>query len=81
MRAVDVSCEVISGLLFRWQGGALPEADRDAYEQHLLFCPPCMAQNDKAHVALSALGAVPAARPDEALRRRLAGIVNPGPER
>ncbi|MEU8340222.1 zf-HC2 domain-containing protein [Spirillospora sp. NPDC048832] len=78
MRAADVSCEVVSGLLFRWQAGALPEAERDAYEQHLLFCPPCMAQNDKAHAALSALGSVAAAMPDEALRRRLAGIVEHG---
>lgn len=43
------------------------ETDRDAYEQHLLFCPPCLAQNDKARIAFSALISAPTQPPPEPL--------------
>jgi hypothetical protein len=65
----------VSNLVIRWQTGELPEADRDAYEQHLLFCPPCLAQNDKARLALAALAAAAAGSPPAELLARLVGQV------
>jgi hypothetical protein len=51
------------------------DADRDAFEQHLLFCPPCMAQNDKAGLALAALTSAPTTPPPGDLVDRLAARV------
>lgn len=55
IRALDVNCEVIFSLLGRWWDGDLPEEDRDAFEQHLLFCPPCLDQCDKLRTVIDAL--------------------------
>ena len=55
MSAVDARCSTVSGQVMRWHAGTLGVAERDVYEQHLLFCPPCLAQNDKARLALAAL--------------------------
>lgn len=74
MRASDVSCQVVFGLLGRWHDGDMAERDRDAYEQHLLFCPPCLRQNDKMRLALAALESVFSAVPDNETRRNLAEI-------
>jgi Putative zinc-finger len=71
MRASDVSCDVISGLMGRWRDGDLPERDSNAYEQHLLFCPPCLIRNDKARLALDALRGAATAAPGDDLRDRL----------
>jgi hypothetical protein len=85
IRASDVSCDVIVGLIGRWLDGDMEDEDRDAYEQHLLFCPPCLVRTGKTRRALAALRAVsdplrtvsaplremPAASPGEDLRRRL----------
>jgi hypothetical protein len=75
MRASDVSCDVVFGLIGRWMDGEMTERDRDAYEQHLLFCPPCLAQNDKARLALAALREATTAAPGDDIRRRLAQLV------
>lgn len=75
MRASEVRCDVVFGLIGRWLDGEMTERDADAYEQHLLFCPPCLAQNDKARLGLAALGDALAAAPDDELRRRLARLV------
>jgi hypothetical protein len=71
IRASDVSCDVIVGLIGRWLDGDMDDGDRDAYEQHLLFCPPCLVQTGKTRRALTALREIPAAVPDERLMRRL----------
>lgn len=55
MNAATVSCDVIFGLLGRWYDGDLPERERDAYEQHLLLCPPCLVQGENYRMALTAL--------------------------
>jgi len=64
VHAADVNCSVIMGLLGRWHDGEMDEQDRDAYEQHLLFCPPCLLQNDKARRVLGALARVGDELPD-----------------
>lgn len=71
MRASDVSCEVVFGLIGRWHDGDMNERDRDAYEQHLLFCPPCLQQNDKLRRALGALGRAVSGEPDRQIQARL----------
>jgi hypothetical protein len=53
--ASDVSCQVVLGLLGLWHDGALDDHDREVYEQHLLFCPPCLVHHDKFRRALKAL--------------------------
>jgi hypothetical protein len=52
------------------------EADRNSYEQHLLFCPPCLAQNDKARPSLAALAGAAATPPPEDLLGRLTAMVD-----
>jgi len=71
IRASDVSCDVIVGLIGRWLDGDMDDGDRDSYEQHLLFCPPCLVQTGKTRRALTALREIPAAVPGERLMRRL----------
>jgi len=63
------------GLIGRWQKGLLSDVHRDSFEQHLLVCPPCLAQNDKARLAFAALTAARAKSPPEDLVRRLAAGV------
>ena len=75
IRARDVSCDVIVGLIGRWLDGDMDDGDRDAYEQHLLFCPACLVQTGKTRRALAALRETPAAFPDDNLRHRLARLV------
>ena len=74
MRASDVSCDVIFGLVGRWHDGDMAARDRDAYEQHLLFCPPCLRQNDKLRLALTALGQIARSEPDQEIQSRLRTI-------
>jgi Putative zinc-finger len=50
-------CDAVSGLIGRWHAGTLPDVDRSGFEQHLLCCPPCLRQHDKAALALAALPA------------------------
>lgn len=76
MNAVDARCDVISGLLGRWHAGTLRAADRDAFEQHLLFCPPCLAQHDKARLAVAALVRAPGTAAPVALVERLVARVD-----
>jgi hypothetical protein len=77
IQASDVTCEVIVGLIGRWLDADLDEGDSDAFEQHLLFCPPCLIQTDKTRLALAALGTAPAAVPGNDLRLRLARLLEP----
>lgn len=76
MRAVDVRCDVLSGLVGRWHMGSLRDVDLDAYEQHLLFCPPCLVQNDKARLGFAALSAAATEPPPEDLVHRLTNWVS-----
>lgn len=72
MAEIEDRCDVVSGLIGRWHAGTLRDADRTDFEQHLLCCPPCLAQHDKATLALAALphaaaATAPAAFLDELL--------------
>jgi len=69
MNASDTRCDVVSTLIMSWHVGSLREQDRNAFEQHLLFCPPCLAQSDKVGLALTALAELPVDPPPELLRR------------
>ncbi|WP_239335107.1 zf-HC2 domain-containing protein [Frankia sp. CiP3] len=57
LRALDVSCDVIFDLVGAWYDGELTEGDQNAFEQHLLFCPPCLAYSERARRSLVALTA------------------------
>lgn len=59
MNDIDSRCNVVSGLIGRWHLGRLREVDLEAFEQHLLYCPPCLVQHDKARAALGVLRSVP----------------------
>ena len=69
--AVELSCDTASRLVGSWRAGALTTAERDAYEQHLLVCPPCLRQNDKARLAFAALSTALDTSPPEDLLVRL----------
>jgi Putative zinc-finger len=75
VNAVTARCDVVSGLIGRWLAGTMRDADRTAYEQHLLFCPPCLAQSDKARAALLALAGAPSDAPPGGLVDRLTARV------
>ena len=81
MKVVDVSCQVVGSLLTSWYDNALTDVETDGYEQHMLLCPPCLAQAGKLRAALSALTELAAAPavPSVDLATRLAAIVNPDP--
>jgi len=71
MHSVGPACDVVSGLISRWHAGSIRDTDREPYEEHLLCCPPCLAQNDKARAALAALQDVPTTPAAEDLTARL----------
>ncbi len=56
-RALDISCDVVFDLVGAWYDGELTDNDQNAFEQHLLFCPPCLAYSDRARRSLAALTA------------------------
>ncbi|MFK3981429.1 hypothetical protein ACI2K4_13755 [Micromonospora sp. NPDC050397] len=70
MGASEVSCAVVVGLMGRWRVGEL-ESDREAFEEHLMFCPPCLAHNDKVRIALLGLAEAGRSRPAPEVRRRV----------
>lgn len=70
MRASEVSCAVVVGLMGRWRTGEL-ESDRDAFEEHLLFCPPCLTHNDKVRIGLLGLTRAAQSPPAPEVRRRV----------
>jgi hypothetical protein len=75
MNAATVSCAVISGLLGRWYDSDLPEGERDAYEQHLLLCPPCLVRSENYRTAITALPGAARTVPDGTLRADLLELV------
>jgi hypothetical protein len=57
VRASDVDCVVMHRLLGRWHDGRMEAEDGELYEQHLLLCPPCLVDNQRLRIALTALEA------------------------
>jgi hypothetical protein len=80
LNPASARCDAISGLVGRWQKGLLSDIHRHAYEQHLLFCPPCLVQNDKARLAFAALPAAATEPPPVDLVRRMAARLGRPPE-
>jgi hypothetical protein len=75
VNAVEARCDVVAGLVSRWHFGTMRAVDREAYEQHLLFCPPCLVQNDKARLSFAALADVPTVVPPQELVDGLTAMV------
>ncbi|WP_322760020.1 zf-HC2 domain-containing protein [Frankia sp. Cr2] len=75
MRARDVSCEVIFDLVGAWYDAELTDSDQNAFEQHLLFCPPCLAYSDRVRRSLAALTAAATVAVPAGLADRLAAAV------
>lgn len=78
-RIRDISCDAVFGLVGLWLDGSLAADERDAYEQHLLLCPWCVAYVGKTRLALAALRGVPASAPAGSFRRRLITLIQPEP--
>ena len=64
MDVSNTQCKMIVPLIVKWHTGAMRDVDRDGYEQHLLVCPPCLVQSDKAALALGALRAARKPQPE-----------------
>lgn len=75
MNALNVDCATISVLMGQWHDGELPGDEHQAFEEHLLFCPPCLVQNQKLKGALAALSHAARAAAPQDLTHRLATIV------
>jgi anti-sigma factor RsiW len=71
MLAEHTSCEVIVPLMGAWSDGLLDADDRDAFEQHLLLCPPCLARGEADRWARQAVRAAAAVVPDAAVVARI----------
>jgi len=70
MSALGLSCEVVFDLTGAWYDDELSENDQNAFEQHLLLCPPCLAYSDRLRRALGALAeATTVAMPAELVER------------
>ena len=67
MSLANDRCDVVSALIGRWHAGTMNEADRSGFEQHLLCCPPCLRQNDKAALGLAALHEAATGSPPDGL--------------
>jgi hypothetical protein len=75
MNVADVSCQTIGALMTRWYDHSLTEVESDAYEQHMLLCPPCLVQAGKLRTALTALpAAADSSAPEELVARLIATV-------
>lgn len=68
-------CSVVVGLVGRWHDGDMSDDDLDAFEQHLMVCPPCLVYNDKVRIAMAALPTAAGAVAEEELVRDLVDLV------
>lgn len=71
MRAVDVTCRAVTGLIEEWHGGALGEDEQELLEQHVLVCPPCLVHLDVHRRGLRALAGVATPAPPDVVDRVL----------
>jgi hypothetical protein len=74
MTGSDLSCRLVARLLPQWQQATLLAGENERYEQHLLLCPPCLGQHDKARAALRALRSAAATGPTDALVAELVAV-------
>ncbi|HEV2371966.1 MAG TPA: zf-HC2 domain-containing protein [Streptosporangiaceae bacterium] len=77
-QAMGLSCQDVFGLVGRWHDGDMPGPERDSYEQHLLFCPPCLAQVGNVRTALIALREAATVMAGDGLHGRLRGLIEAG---
>jgi anti-sigma factor RsiW len=54
----DIPCNELVELVTEYLDGALSEADRVRFEQHLVICGGCAAHVDQMRVTREALGAL-----------------------
>lgn len=76
MNASDVDCQVIVGLAGSWLDGSLGDGDREAYEEHMVLCPPCLTYLDNARIALAALPAAATVAASDDLVSQLVDLVS-----
>lgn len=57
MTGADIDCMTIMALRWSWLDGELTGSDEEAYEQHLLLCPACLAFTGNGRAAMRALAA------------------------
>ena len=67
----EITCRELVELVTAYLEGALPEADRVRFEQHLVICRDCSAHMDQMRATQRALRSVGTARVDPAARARL----------
>ena len=67
----DMACRDLVELVTSYLEGALPEAERVRFEQHLVICRGCAAHMDQVRVTQRALRALSDAGVDPDARDRL----------
>jgi hypothetical protein len=67
-----MTCAEFEVLLADWLDGALPEASRGDFEQHLVNCRACAAMAQDARSAMAFLERVPSVEPPPELLTRIA---------
>jgi anti-sigma factor RsiW len=67
----ETTCRELVELVTSYTEGALPEAERVRFEQHLVICRGCSAHMDQVRVTQRTLRSLGAAGLDPAARNRL----------
>jgi anti-sigma factor RsiW len=71
-----MTCQELAAFLMDYLDGALPPAQRTAFEEHLGECPDCVAYlatyRETIRLSRAAYGAAPAGIPDELVAAILA---------
>jgi anti-sigma factor RsiW len=56
----DLTCQELVELVTEYLEDALPQRDRDRFEEHLLACPPCQAHLAQVRETIRITGSVSA---------------------
>jgi anti-sigma factor RsiW len=58
MSTADLTCQELVELVTEYLEGALPERDRERFEEHLMTCPPCQAHLAQVQETIRIVGSV-----------------------
>jgi anti-sigma factor RsiW len=58
VEADDITCRELVELVTDYLEGALPEANRARFEEHLAICEPCVAYVEQIRLTIAASGAI-----------------------
>jgi anti-sigma factor RsiW len=67
----EITCQELVELVTSYLEGALPEADRVRFEQHLVICTGCSAHMDQMRVTQRALHSLASGTVDPDAKARL----------